>query len=91
MPQAIVDPEELRYFARNLKKFNTELRDKSTSLHNQLTALGGSWRDQEHKKFVDPFSPPLPLSLFQEVGFDGGRLPRCNTQDTGLPSVEEME
>ena len=68
MPQAIVDPEELRHFARNLKKFNTELRDKSTSLHNQLTALGGSWRDQEHKKFVELFEQHMQiLSRFAEV------------------------
>ena len=28
MPQAVVDPEELREFARALKKFNTDLRDR---------------------------------------------------------------
>jgi uncharacterized protein YukE len=55
MPQAVVDPEELREFARSLKKFNNELRDRARSLANQLTSLGSSWRDQEHVKFVQQF------------------------------------
>ena len=55
MPQAVVDPEEVRQFARSLKKFTSDLRDRLTVLNNQLTALGGTWRDQEHKKFVGQF------------------------------------
>ena len=53
MPQAVVDPEEVRQFARNLKKFNSDLRDRLTVLNNHLTALGGTWRDQEHKNLLD--------------------------------------
>lgn len=55
MPQAVVDPEEVRQFARNLKKFTNDLRDRLTVVNNHLTALGGTWRDQEHRKFVDRF------------------------------------
>ncbi len=55
MPQAVVDPEELREFARSLKKFNNELRDRSRALNSQLSALGDTWRDQEHQKFVQRF------------------------------------
>ena len=55
MPQAIVDPEELRQFAQNLKKFTGDLRQKLTVVNNRLTELGSTWRDQEHKKFVDRF------------------------------------
>ncbi len=55
MPQAVVDPEELRQFARSLKKFVGDLRDRGSSLGNQLTSLGSSWRDQEHKKFTEQF------------------------------------
>ncbi len=55
MPQAVVDPEELRQFARNLKKFTGDLRQKLTIVNNHLTALGATWRDQEHKKFVGRF------------------------------------
>ncbi|MBN2216540.1 MAG: WXG100 family type VII secretion target [Pirellulales bacterium] len=55
MPQAIVDPEELRQFARNLQRFNQELQDRLTALGGQLSALGKTWRDQEQKKFVEEF------------------------------------
>ncbi len=55
MPQAVVDPEELRQFARTLKKFNNELRDRLSQLNNHLSSLGSTWRDQEHKKFCQQF------------------------------------
>jgi WXG100 family type VII secretion target len=55
MPQAIVDPAELRRFAQNLKQFNTELQDQMTVLQGQLLNLGATWRDQENQKFVDEF------------------------------------
>ncbi len=61
MPQAVVDPDELRRFARSLKKFNAELQNRATSLGNQLAALGGSWRDQEHKKFVEQFDQQMKV------------------------------
>ena len=61
MPQAVVDPDELRQFARSLKKFNTELRDRSNSLANQLAALGATWRDQEHKKFAERFEEHMRI------------------------------
>ncbi len=61
MPQAVVDPDELREFARNLKKFSNDLRDRCRSLSNQLTALGTTWRDQEHKKFVEQFEEGMKL------------------------------
>jgi WXG100 family type VII secretion target len=59
MAQAIVDPAELRRFANNLKKFNTELEERMSSLAAQLHALGASWRDQEHKKFVEEFESQM--------------------------------
>ena len=55
MAQAVVDPEELRRFARNLKQFNGELQNQMSMLHGQLNGLGASWRDQEHEKFVQEF------------------------------------
>jgi uncharacterized protein YukE len=59
MPQAIVDPDELRRFAQNLKQFNTELRDRMAALHGQLVNLGDTWRDQEHDKFAEEFEQTL--------------------------------
>ncbi|MDP6445972.1 MAG: WXG100 family type VII secretion target [Pirellulaceae bacterium] len=68
MPQAVVDPEELRQFARSLKKFNTELRERAQALGNQLNALGATWRDQEHRKFVEQFEQHMRvLARFAET------------------------
>jgi uncharacterized protein YukE len=61
MPQAIVDPEELREFARVLKKFNGELRDRASSLGDRLSALNATWRDQEHRKFADAFDEHMRM------------------------------
>ena len=59
MAQAIVDPVELRRFAHQLRQFNDETRDRLAALHTQLTALGDTWRDQEHLKFVQEFEETL--------------------------------
>ena len=55
MPQAVVDPEELRRFARNLRKFTADVEDRITVLGTQLVDLGKTWRDQENKKFAEEF------------------------------------
>ena len=68
MPQAIVDPEDLRQFARNLQRFNQDLQDRLTVLAGQLTALGKTWRDQEQKKFVEEFEQQAKsLGHFMEL------------------------
>ena len=59
MSQAIVDPVELRRFANNLRRFNTELEERMTTLTAQLHALGTSWRDQEQKKFTEDFEQQM--------------------------------
>ncbi len=61
MPQAVVDPEELRQFAQSLKKFTTQLQDRAHALANQLAALNATWRDQEHKKFVEQFDQDMKV------------------------------
>jgi uncharacterized protein YukE len=55
MPQAIVDPQELRQFAHNLKKFSAETQLRVTMLGSQLASLEKTWRDQEQKKFAEEF------------------------------------
>jgi uncharacterized protein YukE len=68
MPQAIVDPEELRRFALNLKKFNNDVQERITALSNQLGALGKTWRDQENKKFAEEFEQHIKIiSRFVDV------------------------
>jgi uncharacterized protein YukE len=61
MPQAIVDPEELRRFAQNLKKFSTDMQSRLTLLGTQLVALGKTWRDQEQKKFAEEFEQQVKV------------------------------
>jgi uncharacterized protein YukE len=63
MPQAVVDPEELRQFAQSLKRFNTQLRERATALAGQLNALNSTWRDQEHKKFAEQFESNMKVLL----------------------------
>ena len=68
MPQAIVDPEELRRFAQNLRKFNIDVQERVTALGTQLGALGKTWRDQEHKKFAEDFERHIRvISRFVEI------------------------
>jgi len=61
MPQAIVDPGELRRFAQNLKRFNDELQNQMTMLSGQLQGLSSTWRDKEHDKFVEEFQQTMTV------------------------------
>ena len=68
MPHAIVDPEELRRFAHNLKQFNNDLQSRIQVLTGQLVALGNTWRDKEHEKFTQEFDQTvLAVSRFMET------------------------
>ena len=58
MSKAIVDPEELRRFAFDLKRFNTEMQSQIASEIAQpalLVKLGETWQDQEQQKFAEQF------------------------------------
>ncbi len=61
MPQAIVDPGEVRRFAQQLKQFTGELLNQMATIQRQLVALGGTWRDQEHKKFSEDFEQQMQV------------------------------
>jgi len=68
MPQAIVDPEELRRFAQSLRKFNTDVQERVKSLSGQMASLERTWRDQEQKKFSEEFAQQLQsLAKFIEL------------------------
>lgn len=67
MGQAIVDPNELRRFARNLKQFTSELQNQMSVLNGQMQNLGNTWRDQEHQQFAEEFEQTLKaLTRFVE-------------------------
>ncbi len=55
MAQAIVDPEELERFARNLNDFTNHLLNGMRFLDGCFNNLGVTWRDQEHQKFEQQY------------------------------------
>ena len=68
MSQAIMDPEQVRRFAEDLKRFNSDLQDKMVALQARFTALSDTWQDQEHAKFAEEFKATLKaLKKFVEI------------------------
>jgi WXG100 family type VII secretion target len=55
MSKASVDPSELRRFAADLNRFNSELQTLVAGLHGKMRQLEQTWRDQEQRKFADAF------------------------------------
>ena len=54
-----MDPEQVRRFAEDLKRFNSEIQDKMVALQARFNALGDTWQDQEHAKFAEEFKTTL--------------------------------
>lgn len=68
MARAIVDPEELRRFAAELKRFNGDLGAQITGIHRRFVRLGETWRDQEQAKFAQEFEQMVHvLAKFAEA------------------------
>src|SRR5437867_5198815 len=68
MAQAIMDPEEVRRFAKELKRFNDDVQTRASSLQARFAALGSTWQDQEHEKFAEEFLTTIKvLKKFMEV------------------------
>ncbi len=68
MAQAIMDPEQVRRFAEELKRFNMDLQNSMASLQARFAALGDTWQDQEHNKFSDEFKETMrALKRFVEI------------------------
>jgi uncharacterized protein YukE len=68
MAQAIMDPEEVRRFAKELHRFTTDLQNQTASLQARFAALGDSWQDQEHQKFAEEFAATIKsVNRFIEV------------------------
>ena len=59
MAKAHVDPVELRRFARDLNRFNTELQTLMAGLHTRLVGLEKTWRDQEQNRFTEEFEQTM--------------------------------
>jgi uncharacterized protein YukE len=68
MPRAVVDPEALRRFVAELKRFSTDLKERLSSMHYQFVKLGETWQDQEHAKFAETFEQMLrAMAQFTET------------------------
>jgi len=55
MGKANVDPAELRRFARDLTRFNSELETLIGGLQSRMRDLERTWADQEQKRFAQEF------------------------------------
>ena len=63
-----MDPEEVRRFAQELKRFNDDVQMKAGSLQARFAALGATWQDQDHEKFAEEFIMTMKvLKKFVEV------------------------
>ena len=68
MPQAVMDPEEVRRFAEELQRFNRDLQNRMSSLQARFAALGDTWQDQEQTKFSEEFKQTVKaLKRFVEM------------------------
>jgi uncharacterized protein YukE len=68
MAQAIMDPEEVRRFAKELKRFNEDVQTRASALQARFTAVGSTWQDQEHEKFAEEFLTAMKvIKKFVEV------------------------
>jgi uncharacterized protein YukE len=68
MPQAMMDPEEVRRFAKELKRFNDDVQARAAQLNARFVALGSTWQDQEHAKFAEEFIATMKvLKKFVEI------------------------
>ena len=59
MAKAIVDPEELRRFAQDLRRFNNEMQERMRVMHGRMESLSQTWRDQEQAKFAAAFDETM--------------------------------
>ncbi len=63
-----MDPEEVRRFAKELKRFNDDVQIKAQSLQARFAALGSTWQDQEAEKFAEEFISTMKVvKKFMEV------------------------
>lgn len=68
MAQAIMEPEEVRRFAKELKRFNDDVQNRAASLQARFVALGSTWQDQEQEKFAEEFVATMKvLKKFMEI------------------------
>jgi len=69
MAKAIADPEEIRRFAHDLKRFNEDLTHQIQVMRSRMSSLSQSWRDQEQRKFEEEFDHTIKaIDRFAKAG-----------------------
>ena len=61
MSKAVVDPDELKLFAEELKRFNGDLQNSMSSLQARFAALSEPWQDHEQAKFAGEFKETMKV------------------------------
>ena len=61
MAKAIADPAELRRFAHDLHRFNSELQGQVAGMGAKMGALQSTWKDQEQQKFAEEFDQTMKV------------------------------
>jgi len=73
MSQAIMDPEQVRRFAEELKRFNADLQTRMSALQARFAQLSDTWQDQEQAKFAEEFKQTMKaLNKFMESSNEHG-------------------
>lgn len=75
MPQFDVDPEKLRSFANEMKKFNETILQCFDKLNRETGRLGQSWQDAEYHKFISSYTPTY-YNLRKFVGENEKLIPQ---------------
>lgn len=55
MAQIYTDPEKMRRFAGDLKKFASVVNNEMSNIKGNLGRLGNTWQDQQYEHFVNAF------------------------------------
>ena len=55
MAQIHTDPEKMRKFAGDLKRFSDTVSGEMSGIRGRLGRLGETWQDQQYEAFVDVF------------------------------------
>lgn len=68
MGKAVVDPGELRRFARDLSRFSDDVQQLTMGLRAKMRDLQRTWRDQQQQRFADEFEKTVKaLRSFTEA------------------------
>jgi len=63
-----MDPESVRRFAEELKRFNEDIQNRLSLLQARFVSLGDTWQDQEQRKFAQEFQQTVKaLKRFVEL------------------------